>query len=75
MLYGWRFANRHIPCFRGFLGIIIDGFEGDKIKYIDSPHYGKRRKKGWRNAGGPWTYVLDPDLMFPPHGQPQKQYM
>lgn len=39
---------------------IIDGFEGAK----DST--GKRTVDGWKNAGLPWTYALDPQLVYQP---------
>jgi rhodanese-related sulfurtransferase len=45
---------------------IIDGFEGDKIAEEDSYMKGKRAKNGWRNAGLPWTYSLDPKLVYHP---------
>jgi rhodanese-related sulfurtransferase len=43
---------------------IIDGFEGDKIKDDGSYFNGKRIRNGWKNSGAPWTYSLDPDLMY-----------
>lgn len=43
---------------------IIDGFEGDKIKDAESYYDGKRMKNGWRNCGAPWTYDLDPKLIY-----------
>jgi rhodanese-related sulfurtransferase len=43
---------------------VIDGFEGDKVKDPDNVFKGQRKKNGWRNAGLPWTYDLDPDLMY-----------
>lgn len=45
---------------------IIDGFEGDKIHDENSYFNGKRMKNGWKNAGAPWTYKLNPDLMYIP---------
>jgi rhodanese-related sulfurtransferase len=42
---------------------IIDGMEGDRVKDADSPDFGKRTKSGWKNAGLPWTYDLDPAKM------------
>jgi rhodanese-related sulfurtransferase len=35
---------------------ITDGMEGD----LDD---GKRTKNGWKNAGVPWTYEIDPERM------------
>jgi rhodanese-related sulfurtransferase len=43
---------------------VIDGFEGDKVKDPDNVFKGQRKKNGWRNAGLPWTYDLDPNLMY-----------
>ena len=37
---------------------IIDGFEGDK----DDKGY--RTVNGWKNSGAPWTYKLDPKLVY-----------
>ncbi len=50
----------------GFTNVynIVDGFEGDKIKDAESYFDGKRMKNGWRNSGAPWTYNLDPQLVF-----------
>jgi len=43
---------------------VVDGFEGDKVKDPDSPFNGQRKKNGWKNSNLPWTYDLDPELMF-----------
>ena len=45
---------------------ITDGFEGDVVKDPESYYNGKRVKNGWRNSGAPWTYDLDPTLMYHP---------
>ena len=45
---------------------ITDGFEGDAVKEPDSYYNGKRVKNGWKNSGAPWTYNLDPNLMYHP---------
>ena len=45
---------------------IIDGFEGDAVKDPQSYYNGKRVKNGWRNSGAPWTYKLEPNLMYQP---------
>ncbi|MGQ9671359.1 MAG: rhodanese-like domain-containing protein [Desulfosoma sp.] len=52
----------------GFTNVynIVDGFEGDKIKDPESYYDGKRMKNGWKNSGAPWTYSLDPQLVFIP---------
>jgi rhodanese-related sulfurtransferase len=52
----------------GFTNVynIVDGFEGDKIKDEESYLDGKRMKNGWKNSGAPWTYDLDPKLIYSP---------
>jgi rhodanese-related sulfurtransferase len=45
---------------------ILGGFEGDKVKAKDSPFRGKRMVGGWRHEGLPWTYKMDPKLMYQP---------
>jgi rhodanese-related sulfurtransferase len=50
---------------------VTDGFEGDMIKDPKDPNNGRRLKNGWKNAGLPWTYDLDPNLMYLPGGKPQ----
>lgn len=45
---------------------VTDGFEGDKIKNPDSIFNGQRKVNGWRLAGLPWTYDLDPELAYKP---------
>ena len=46
---------------------IVDGMEGDKVKEPGSLFHGKRIKNGWKNAGLPWTYDINPDLVWHPH--------
>jgi len=41
---------------------IIDGFEGDKGNFQN----GKRLINGWKNSKAPWTYDLNPKLMYRP---------
>jgi len=41
---------------------VVDGFEGDKAK--DGEMKGKRVVNGWRNAGLPWGYGLDPKWAY-----------
>jgi rhodanese-related sulfurtransferase len=50
----------------GFINVynIIDGFEGDSIKDSGSYFHGKRMRNGWKNSGAPWTYELNPNLMY-----------
>ena len=46
---------------------IVDGMEGDKVHDPENVYHGKRMKNGWKNAGLPWTYDLDPELIWHPH--------
>jgi rhodanese-related sulfurtransferase len=41
---------------------VTDGFEGGQIK--EGPRKGERVVNGWKNAGLPWTYQLDKDVMY-----------
>lgn len=52
----------------GFTDVIniVDGFEGDVVKDEESCFNGKRMKNGWKNSGSPWTYDLNPELIYPP---------
>lgn len=43
---------------------ITDGFEGDEVKDENSYFKGKRMINGWKNSGAPWTYELNPELIF-----------
>ncbi|AFM24486.1 rhodanese-like domain-containing protein [Desulfomonile tiedjei] len=43
---------------------IVDSFEGDPVTEEDSYHKGKRVKNGWKNSRAPWTYELDPNLIY-----------
>jgi len=45
---------------------ITDGFEGDTLQVPGSYNNGKRVVNGWKNAGAPWTYKLDPELVYLP---------
>ena len=45
---------------------IVDGFEGNKINIPESYNNGKRLVNGWKNSGAPWTYELDPNLVYHP---------
>lgn len=45
---------------------LLGGFEGDKVKDEASPFYGQRMVGGWRLEGLPWTYSMDPKLMYQP---------
>ena len=45
---------------------IIDGFEGDTLRDPQSPFNGKRAKNGWKNSEIPWTYEIEPDLVYAP---------
>jgi rhodanese-related sulfurtransferase len=54
----------------GFVNLynIIDGFEGDTVDDPESVFRGKRMKNGWKNSA-PWTYDLDPALVWIPTGE------
>jgi rhodanese-related sulfurtransferase len=43
---------------------IIDGMEGDKVDDPGSVYIGKRMKNGWKNSGSPWTYDVNPELIW-----------
>ncbi|MDF1592036.1 MAG: rhodanese-like domain-containing protein [Desulfobacterales bacterium] len=45
---------------------IIGGFEGDKVKDKGSLYNGRRMVNGWKNSEAPWTYKLNPELMYVP---------
>jgi rhodanese-related sulfurtransferase len=45
---------------------VLGGFEGDKVKDKNSPFAGKRNLGGWRLEGLPWTYKMNPKLMYQP---------
>jgi rhodanese-related sulfurtransferase len=42
---------------------ITDGIEGDEVTDPASLYFGKRMLNGWKNAGLPWTYDINPELM------------
>ena len=44
---------------------IIDGFEGDKVDDPESVYHGQRVRNGWKNSV-PWTYRLNPELVWLP---------
>ena len=47
---------------------ILEGMEGVRVDDPDSIYHRKRTVNGWKNAGLPWTYDLDPSLMrLPTH--------
>jgi rhodanese-related sulfurtransferase len=48
---------------------ILDGFEGDAVDDPESVFHGKRTKNGWRNAGLPWTYDVNPAKLVLPAGE------
>jgi len=45
---------------------VTDGFEGDRVKGPDASSFGTKTINGWRNSNMPWTYDLDPELMYLP---------
>ena len=48
---------------------ITDGMEGDTVKDAESVFRGQRLVNGWKNAGLPWTYEIDPARLLLP-GKP-----
>jgi rhodanese-related sulfurtransferase len=50
----------------GFTNVynIVDGFEGDVVTDEESYFKGKRAKNGWKNSPAPWTYQLEPELIY-----------
>ena len=50
----------------GFTNVynIVDGFEGDVVTDEESYSRGKRVKNGWKNSPAPWTYQMDPALVY-----------
>ncbi len=42
---------------------ILEGMEGERVNDPRSVYHRKRMVNGWKNAGLPWTYDLNPDLM------------
>ena len=47
---------------------ITDGFEGEPVSAPGTPQDGKRNIDCWKNSGAPWTYALDPQLVYAPAG-------
>ena len=48
---------------------ITDGFEGDEVTDTESLFIGQRMVNGWKNAGCPWTYSINPKLMLIPESK------
>jgi rhodanese-related sulfurtransferase len=44
--------------------VILGGFQGDKMQDKNSAFYGQRVGGGWKNEGLPWTYAMDPKLIY-----------
>ena len=45
---------------------ILEGLEGERVNDPRSVYHRKRMVNGWKNAGLPWTYDLEPSQMrFP----------
>ncbi len=42
--------------------VVVDGFEGSTLK--DHPNGPWRLKDGWKNAGLPWSYDLNPKKVY-----------
>jgi len=75
LLFMCRSAKRTIACTNAAVECgfkedkvfnILGGFEGDKVKDKSSPFHGKRMVGGWRLEALPWTYKMDPKLMYQP---------
>ena len=43
---------------------VMGGVEGDKVKNRASAYSGQRKYGGWKNEGLPWTYHMDPKLVY-----------
>lgn len=43
---------------------ITDGVEGGIVNDPESVYNGQRMLNGWKNSGLPYTYQIDPKLMF-----------
>ena len=44
--------------------VVVDGFEGDTLKSGERKNW--RTLNGWKNAGLPWSYALNPDKIYLP---------
>ena len=42
---------------------ILEGMEGERVNDPRSVYHRKRMVNGWKNAGLPWTYDLEPSQM------------
>jgi hypothetical protein len=38
--------------------------EGNKVDDPKSVYRGRRMRNGWKNSGRPWTYEINPELMW-----------
>jgi hypothetical protein len=38
--------------------------EGDKVDDTGSVYVGKQMKNGWKKSGSPWTYDVNPKLIW-----------
>ncbi len=43
---------------------MLGGFEGGKVKNVNSIFNGQRKLGGWRNEGLPWTYHINSKLIY-----------
>lgn len=48
---------------------ILDGMEGSRVHDPESVFDGMRMINGWKNAGLPWSYAIDPARMLLPARQ------
>jgi rhodanese-related sulfurtransferase len=60
-----RSAQRTIPASNKVFNV-LGGFEGDKVKDKNSPFNGQRMLGGWRLENLPWSYNMNPNLMYQP---------
>ena len=51
---------------------VVNGFEGDLQKTPGTKDFGRRSLNGWKNAGLPWTYDIDPNLVYQGSAHPQR---
>jgi hypothetical protein len=68
MKYQWN-AEKNEPVLESNVGFkraynVIDGMEGDLVNDPGSANHGKRMKNGRKNSGAPWTYDVDPALLW-----------
>lgn len=45
---------------------VLDGFEGELLERAGNLYHDRHFKGGWKNSDLPWTYTLDPELVYMP---------